>query len=169
MFGGLPGTGKTTTSHMVAARLGATWLRIDAIEQAIRASAGLPDDSAAGYAVANMIAKANLTFGGTVVVDGVHPVVQSRQAWRDIAAGTAATLLEIEITCSDPVEHRRRVEARAPDLPGHALPSWASVIDHRYEHWNTRDLVIDTALMSVDDAVAAVLYAMDVQVREQQR
>jgi hypothetical protein len=36
VFGGLPGTGKTTISRAVAARRLATYLRIDAIEQAMR-------------------------------------------------------------------------------------------------------------------------------------
>jgi adenylate kinase family enzyme len=35
VFGGLPGTGKTTLSRAVAEALGAVWLRIDAIEAAI--------------------------------------------------------------------------------------------------------------------------------------
>ena len=32
VFGGLPGTGKTTLSRLVAQDLSATWLRIDVIE-----------------------------------------------------------------------------------------------------------------------------------------
>ena len=38
VFGGLPGTGKTTLARQVADRLGATYLRIDTIEQALRSS-----------------------------------------------------------------------------------------------------------------------------------
>lgn len=84
---------------------------------------GLADHSPAGYAVANVIARSNLTLGGTVVVDGVPPVIESRKVWRTISVDTAAMLPEVKATCSDPVEHRRRVEAREPDLPGHVLPS----------------------------------------------
>ena len=35
VFGGLPGTGKTTLSRLVAQDLSATWLRIDVIEVAM--------------------------------------------------------------------------------------------------------------------------------------
>ena len=36
VFGGLPGTGKSTIARALAAKIGAVWLRIDGIEQALR-------------------------------------------------------------------------------------------------------------------------------------
>ena len=156
VFGGLPGTGKTTISRLVAARLGATWLRIDAIEQAIRA-AGWAEETAAGYFVANAVARGNLALGGAVVVDGVHPVAESRQAWRDVSADAGAMLLEVEIVCNDGAEHRRRIEARVADLPGHRLPTWAEVQARQFEPNAGAHLVLDTARMGVEDAVAQVL------------
>ena len=44
VFGGLPGTGKTTISRVIAARRSATYLRIDVIEQARRSAGGLARD-----------------------------------------------------------------------------------------------------------------------------
>ena len=38
VFGGLPGAGKTAIAQELACELGAVYLRIDSIEQAIRAS-----------------------------------------------------------------------------------------------------------------------------------
>jgi predicted kinase len=45
IFGGLPGTGKTTLSRMLAERRGALYLRIDTIEQALRNSQALNGSS----------------------------------------------------------------------------------------------------------------------------
>ncbi|WP_350145608.1 AAA family ATPase [Pyruvatibacter sp.] len=42
---GLPGTGKTTASRPLAGRLGALYLRVDSIEQAIASSAMAPVDA----------------------------------------------------------------------------------------------------------------------------
>ena len=65
VFGGLPGTGKTTVAQALATKLKATYLRIDAIEQAIKSS-GIGEVGAAGYMVANALAEANLKLGISV-------------------------------------------------------------------------------------------------------
>jgi hypothetical protein len=36
--------------------------------------------------------------------------------------------VEIEIRCSAPKEHQRRVEARVSDTPGLTMPTWADVV-----------------------------------------
>jgi hypothetical protein len=87
VFSGLPGTGKTTIASQLASRTTAVYLRIDTIEQAIRSSGALAHDvGRSGYRVANELALSNLRFGSTVIVDGVNPVTESRQAWREIAS-----------------------------------------------------------------------------------
>src|SRR5688572_33309530 len=91
VFGGLPGTGKTTLARQVADRLGATYLRIDTIEQALRSALGLGDDvGSAGYDIAYAVSEINLTLGRTVVADCVNPLPVTRAAWRDVAARAAA-------------------------------------------------------------------------------
>lgn len=152
VFGGLPGTGKTAVSRAVSHRLGAVWLRIDAIEQSMRA-AGISDIGAAGYAVANQLAEANLKLGMTVVADCVNPVAESRNCWRETAARGSARLLEIEIVCSDLDEHRKRVEGRSADIPGHQLPSWDDVIQLEFEPWDGEHLVLDTAGVQLSETV----------------
>jgi predicted kinase len=164
VFGGLPGTGKTTIARLVARQCGATYLRIDTIEQAIRSLNLLDDVGPAGYVAAYALAEANLTLGQTVVADCVNPVVATRIAWRSVAASASVRILEIEIICSDPVEHRRRVEGRSVDVPGLTPPTWseieAAVAAHEYEPWSESHLVIDTARMPAADAAAIVLGTM---------
>ncbi len=157
VFGGLPGTGKTCIAREVVRRSGATYLRIDAIEQAIRAAAGLGEEvGAAGYEVAYALAEANLKLGRLVVADGVNPIAVTREAWRQVAARTGSALLEVEILCSDPAEHRRRVESRSADIPGLRLPGWEQVAAREYAPWPDATLVLDTASSSVSEAASAI-------------
>jgi predicted kinase len=157
VFGGLPGTGKTTIARAIATRRSATYLRIDAIEQAIRNAGVLAAGvGPAGYAVANVLAEANLANGRMVVTDCVNPVAESREAWRAIASRTQTRLIEVEIICSDPLEHRRRVEGRMSDIPGLVVPTWQSVLDREYAVWQGPHLIVDTARLPSDEAIAAV-------------
>lgn len=151
VFGGLPGTGKTTASQGLARQLAAIYLRIDTIEQAISAGGGKV--GATGYAVANALAEANLKLGQTVVADCVNPVAESRDGWKEIAARSSVQLIEIEIVCSDVTEHRRRVESRCSDIPGHVLPTWEEVRTHIFEHWDSDHLILDTAATGLSDTV----------------
>jgi predicted kinase len=125
VLGGLPGTGKTSLGKALAVRRSAAYVRVDEIEHALIHRAKLGSEiGAAGYVVAFAVAASNLRLGSLVIADSVNPVPESRKGWRDLAHREAARLLEIEVTCSDGVEHRRRVEARTADIAGFELPSW---------------------------------------------
>jgi len=56
--------------------------------------------------------------------------------------------VQVETTLPHPAEHRRRVEARTADIPGHEVPSWAEVEGLAWTPWDDeRDgqpLLIDT-------------------------
>ncbi|SFT26703.1 AAA family ATPase [Methylobacterium sp. yr668] len=162
VLGGLPGTGKTTLGKALALKRSATYVRLDEIEHALTHHAKLgPNIGAAGYVVAFAVAASNLRLGGLVIADSVNPVPESRQGWRDVAHGETARLLEIEVICSDRVEHRRRVETRTADIAGFTLPSWSSVMGRDYVPWTSPRLVVDTALLTPDEAVAAAEAAID--------
>jgi predicted kinase len=153
IFGGLPGVGKTTIAKELAGQIGAAHLRIDSIEQAIRDCGRLtgPLDEL-GYHIAYAVAHDNLLLGRTVVADSVNPLLVTREAWADVANRAGADKLEIEFTCSDPKLHRQRLEARPSDTAGLRV-TWEEVISREYEPWNREHIVVDTAAMSVADAV----------------
>lgn len=161
VFSGVPGTGKTTVSRALAARLGAVYLRIDTIEQSLR-DAAIGDVGTAGYGVAQSIANANLLLGHRVIADCVNPVRESRATWRDVAARSAARLVDILLVCSDEAEHRRRVEARSSDIAGLVPLSWAAVTRHDFEPRDDEHLCLDTAVLSPAELVercAAIIEA----------
>jgi len=160
IFGGLPGTGKTTIARQVAQKLSAVYLRIDSLELALVRS-GLVnsqwDLGSAGYMAGYALAADNLRLGLSVVVDSVNPLRITRDAWRDIAVQDGIDYLEIEVICSDAMQHRERVETRSPDIPCLVLPDWQGVINRKYDPWDREHVVIDTAELQAEEAVCEIL------------
>jgi predicted kinase len=154
VMSGLPGVGKTAISRELAIATGAVHLRIDSIEQALR-SAGWRVEGE-GYAVAYALAADNLALGRTVIADCVNPWPLTRAAWRAVAGRSGVRAVEIEVVCSDPAEHRRRVEQRQPDIDGHQLPSWQDVGERDYRPWDDPRLVLDTARSGIAECVQAI-------------
>ena len=149
VFGGLPGSGKTTIAGRVAARTRSVLLRIDVVEHALREAFPLPEDLGdGGYAIAAELASSNLNLGLDVIADSVNPIETTRRRWRDVAERSGAALLEVEIVCSDEREHRRRVELRSGDIAGLRLPNWEAVLAREYEPWATAELVVDSSRLS---------------------
>jgi len=155
VLSGLPGTGKTTIARKLAIELAAVYLRIDSIEQSMRA-AGWPVEGE-GYRVAYAVAEDNLRLGRIVVADCVNPWPLTRSEWRAVADRSGVPALDVETVCSDASEHRRRVETRAVDITGHRLPTWQEVVERDYRPWDVERMVIDTARLSVEQGVCAIL------------
>jgi predicted kinase len=159
IFGGLPGSGKSTLAARFAAEYDAVYGRIDTIEQAMR-DAGVWVEGPAGYVVAYSLASDNLRLGLPVVVDSVNPLPVTRDAWREVAKRLGQPFVEIEVVCSDEREHRRRVESRSSDIPGHTPPTWDEVQKREYHAWEAADIVIDTASRTLDQSVEILRQAL---------
>lgn len=156
IFAGLPGTGKSTLARALAEAEGFSYLRIDSIEQALRDD-GITQIEGRGYAAAYAIAADNLKLGLGVVADSVNPIALTRNAWRAVAAHTGVPAIDIEIICSDPAEHRRRLETRDPGIPGLQRVTWAEVEARDYEPWDRARIVIDTAGRDIATCTAELI------------
>ncbi|WP_428243889.1 AAA family ATPase [Gynuella sp.] len=159
IFSGLPGSGKSTLAQRLAAETGAVYLRIDTIEQGIRDLCHY-DVSSEGYRLAYRIAADNLQLQLSVIADSCNPIKLTRMEWHEIAHASDAEYVDIEIICSDPVEHRKRIELRMPDVQGLTLPNWAQVLSREYHSWQNAILTIDTANKSIDGSYKELRQAL---------
>ena len=165
VVGGLPATGKSTVASALARQAGFAFVRVDRIEQAIIASASLGQPlrqplGPVGYTVAYGVAAEQLGHGISVVAECVNPLGVTRDAWRDIAAGSSARLVEVELVCTNLAAHRERARTREVDIPGLRLPDWEQITSREYEPWDRGHLIIDTATRTPAQAVAAILAAI---------
>ena len=161
IFGGLPGTGKTTIAWELARQLGAVYLRVDSIEQAIRDS-GVVSQSLndAGYRAGYAVAEDNLRLGRTVIADSVNPLQLTRDAWIGVANRAQVSAIEVEVVCSDPEQHQLRVETRVSDIGGLRLPSWQEGASREYEPWERPHLLLDTTTHSAAENVKRIREAL---------
>lgn len=166
IFSGLPGVGKTTLSKELARQISATYIRIDTIEQAIKnSSLNINDIIDVGYIVGYRLAEDNLKIGKIVIADSVNSLKITRDAWLDVAKKIGVKAIEIEVICSDALEHRHRVETRKSDIIGHKMPNWQDVLDRNYEKWYREHLIIDTAKNSIDENIDRILKYIDYKKR----
>jgi predicted kinase len=157
VFSGLPGSGKTTLSQLLARRIGAAYLRIDTIEQALRDVCSV-EVQGEGYRLAYRVASDILNAGVSVVADSCNPIELTRREWEQVAAQTGTRHVNIEVICSDTREHRERIETRASTVPGLRLPTWQEVKNREYHDWTVERIVLDTARRSVELCIDELLY-----------
>ena len=144
ILAGLPGSGKTTLSELLARRIGAAHLRIDTIEQGLKELCSV-DVQGEGYRLAYRVASDILKMGVSVVADSCNPIELTRREWEQVALNVGARYVHIEVLCSDTQEHRRRVETRPPTIPGLRLPTWQEVESREYHDWTVGRIVLDTS------------------------
>jgi predicted kinase len=152
IFAGLPGSGKSTLSQGLARRRGAVHLRVDTIEQGLRDLCAF-DVQGEGYRLAYRVAADNLRLGNSVVADSCNPIALTRTEWEQVATDSGAGFVNIEVLCSDPAEHRRRVEDRDAGIPGLVLPTWSQVQAREYHPWTSDRIVVDSAHQTVEQSL----------------
>jgi predicted kinase len=161
IFGGLPGTGKSTLALRLAGEAGAVYLRIDTIERAMVDANEAVSVGERGYLVAYAVSEDNLRLGHTVVADSVNPLQITRTAWRNVAERAGVNAVEIEVVCSDRAEHRHRIETRVAPIP----VTWQEVVERNFEPWAGEHVRIDTAGQKIEQSLAALRQALPVELR----
>ncbi|HZS48975.1 MAG TPA: AAA family ATPase [Blastocatellia bacterium] len=156
IFAGLPGSGKTTLCQELAKRISAVYIRIDTVEQALRDLCSV-DVQGEGYRLSYKIAADNLRLGMSVVADSCNPIELTRDEWQQVAIENGARYINIEVICSDELEHRRRVETRVSTVSGLRLPTWDEVKDREYHRWTRDRVIIDTLRKSETDCIDELL------------
>jgi len=164
ILSGLPGTGKSSLAKELSKATGATYLRIDTIEQAIRDLCDVKIEGE-GYRLSYRVACDNLELGNSVIADSCNPINLTRSEWVEVATESNAHFINIEVTCSDKREHKKRVESRSVEVVGLALPTWEQVENREYHPWSSHRITIDTASRSISSCVNDLLESISTEKR----
>ncbi len=159
IFSGLPGSGKSTLAKELSKATGATFLRIDTIEQAIRDLCNFKVEGE-GYRMSYRIASDNLKLGHNVIADSCNPIELTRKEWNEVTISANANFVNIEVICSEETEHRKRVETRASEVTGLEPPTWEKVANREYHPWVSERIVIDTSKKAIETSTRELLHAI---------
>ena len=162
VFSGLPGSGKSTLAKAIVVRTKSIYLRVDTIEQGIRDLCNY-NVQGEGYRLSYRIAKENLIIGNSVVSDSCNPWELTRNEWKNLAIESNVKYINIEVMCSDKIEHKRRVETRKCEIEGLKLPTWEEIENRKYEKWNDEHIEIDTSNKTVSESIDELVNVLKMQ------
>lgn len=110
--------------------------------------------------MAELIAGDNLKINNSVIADMVNPTDTTRNSWNKIADTYDALLWNIEILCSDPLEHKKRLETRTTTVPGLIYTTWTEIMNRGYEPWNTERISLETSGKTLDSSFEELISAL---------
>jgi predicted kinase len=165
IFSGLPGTGKTTIASRIAQQLALPYFRLDTIEQGLRDICSI-NVGGEGYRLTYRVVSDNLKIGNDVIVDCVNPWELTRKEWESVAIENQARYINIEVICSDKVEHKQRACSRKNDIEGFELPSWEDICKRDYESWTEERIIVETSKKGIDECVNEVLNKIEEEKRK---
>lgn len=116
-----------------------------------------------GYHLQTAVMREQLTVGRSVVLECVVPVWVRDRWWQPAASDLGASFSTVECVCSDPQEHRRRVEDRRAS-GGHGsqtMPTWDQV--ETTMQWYERHpstIFLADSMKPVDTNVGEILKAL---------
>jgi predicted kinase len=152
IFSGLPAVGKSTLAKHISKTYNAVYFRIDTIEQGLRDLCNI-NVQGEGYRLTYLMVADNLNLGNNVVADSCNPINLTRREWEDTALKNNCEYINIEVICSNKVEHKKRVETRSSEVKNLKLPQWKNVETREYHLWNKERIIIDTANKSIEASI----------------
>lgn len=157
IFSGLPGVGKSRIARELARRIGAVYFRVDSAENALKnSSLNISPAEDAGYEIGYALAKDNLDIGLDFVADCVNPIQLTRDAWRQVGRISIARIIEIEVICTDLIQHKSMVEGRLAEQKDIENPNWNKVISRHYEARTDDRIIIDTHSINTEEAISKI-------------
>ncbi len=98
-------------------------------------------------------------LGQSVIVDAVNAVEAARGQWRALAGRHGVPLVFIEVVCSDPGVHRRRLESRSRGIEGFVEPTWEAVerLRREFAPWVADQRLVLDSMTDVPSNVQGVL------------
>ncbi|NEE47115.1 adenylyl-sulfate kinase, partial [Streptomyces sp. SID8455] len=79
---------------------------------------------------------------------------------REAGTGAGVRVVEVEVICSDPAEHRHRLATRSCDIPGLPQPDWQEVLDREYKPWGREHVVVDTAGQDPRESLESLVHRL---------
>lgn len=166
IFSGLPGVGKSTLAAMLCRYVGASYLRVDVIEQSLKNIFNLTLYNE-GYIVAAQQATDCLKQGLNVVADSCNLVPESRELWEQSATAAQASFVNIEVICSNGIEHKQRIEQRTSTINGLVLPTWEVVCNRKQSPWGKAVITVDTADISPEMAFTQLVSLLNIKEQDE--